>query len=58
MPNSNPSIAPITAHALQLGDRINTAGFEGEVVSSAPLAVRILPDGLAVLFRYGVSVLI
>jgi len=58
MPNSNPSIAPITAHALQLGDRINTAGFEGEVVSSAPLAVRILPDGLAVLFRYGVAVLI
>jgi uncharacterized Rmd1/YagE family protein len=48
----------LTAHALQLGDRINTAGFEGQVLSSAPLAVRVGTTGLAVLFRYGVAVLI
>ena len=48
----------LTAHALQIGDRINTAGFEGQVLSSAPLAVRVGSDGLAVLFRYGVAVLI
>jgi required for meiotic nuclear division protein 1 len=48
----------LTAHALQLGDRINTAGFEGQVLSSSPLAVRVGSNGLAVLFRYGVAVLI
>jgi required for meiotic nuclear division protein 1 len=46
----------VTAHALQIGDRINTAGFEGEVLSSTPLAVRIDRTGLAVVFRYGVVV--
>jgi hypothetical protein len=44
----------ITAHALQIGDRINTAGFEGEVLSNTPLAVRVGRNGLAVVFRYGV----
>ena len=46
----------ITAHALQIGDRINTAGFEGEVLSNTPLALRIGTGGLAVVFRYGVVV--
>ena len=46
----------ITAHALQIGDRINTAGFEGELLSSTPLAARIGSSGLAVVFRYGVVV--
>ena len=46
----------ISAHALQIGDRINTAGFEGEILSSTPLAVRIGMTGLAVVFRYGVVV--
>jgi uncharacterized Rmd1/YagE family protein len=46
----------ISAHALQIGDRINTAGFEGEILSSTPLAVRIGASGLAVVFRYGVAV--
>jgi uncharacterized Rmd1/YagE family protein len=46
----------ITAHALQIGDRINTAGFEGEVLSNTPLAVRVGSNGLAVVFRYGVVV--
>ena len=48
----------INVHALQIGDRINTAGFEGEILSSTPLAVRVGPHGLAVVFRYGVAVLL
>jgi uncharacterized Rmd1/YagE family protein len=43
-------------HALQIGDRINTAGFDGEILSSTPLAVRVGRQGLAVVFRYGVVV--
>ena len=43
-------------HALQIGDRINTAGFEGEILSGTPLAVRVGRQGLAVVFRYGVVV--
>jgi uncharacterized Rmd1/YagE family protein len=58
MLNSNPAPQQLTAHALQIGDRINTAGFEGEVLSSAPLAVKVGANGLAVLFRYGVVVFI
>jgi uncharacterized Rmd1/YagE family protein len=56
--NIAPTAPQITAHALQIGDRINTAGFEGEILSSAPLAVRAGANGLAVVFRYGVTVLI
>jgi required for meiotic nuclear division protein 1 len=56
--NSNPAAPQLTAHALQIGDRINTAGFEGQVLSSAPLAVRQGSNGLAVVFRYGVVVFI
>ena len=56
--NSNPAAQQITAHALLIGDRINTAGFEGQVLSSAPLTVRVGSSGLAVVFRYGVTVLI
>ncbi|MDE2380447.1 RMD1 family protein, partial [Bradyrhizobium sp.] len=41
-----------------LGDRINPAGLEiGSLVSSAPVAFRV-HAGLAVIFRYGVVVLI
>src|SRR5271167_1117176 len=58
MVDSNPTPRQINAHALQLGDRINTAGFEGQVLSSAPLAARVGESGLAVLFRYGVAVFI
>src|SRR6201997_1824110 len=46
----------ITVHALQIGDRINTAGFEGEVLSGTPLAVRVGQTGFAVVFRYGAVV--
>ena len=58
MTNPDPNVQQLTAHALLLGDRINTAGFEGHVLSSAPLAVRVGSNGLAVLFRYGVVVFI
>jgi uncharacterized Rmd1/YagE family protein len=56
MTDPDPIPEQITAHALQIGDRINTAGFEGEVLSSTPLAVRVGTAGLAVMFRYGVVV--
>ncbi len=46
------------AHALHLGERINTANFEGDALSSVPLAVRSGAAGMAVMFRYGVAVLI
>src|SRR5882724_12795254 len=58
MEKPGPTPQQITAHAIQIGDRINTAGFEGQVLSSAPLAVRVGENGLAVLFRYGVAVFI
>ncbi|MDB5656092.1 MAG: hypothetical protein JWQ94_3705 [Tardiphaga sp.] len=48
----------ILVHALHLGDRINTSNFEGDIVSAVPLAVRTGESGTAVLFRYGVAVLI
>ena len=58
MANPDPTAQQLTAHALLIGDRINTAGFEGQVLSSAPLAVRVGSNGLSVLFRYGVAVFI
>ncbi|MBR1213453.1 RMD1 family protein [Bradyrhizobium sp. JYMT SZCCT0180] len=48
----------VTAHALHVGDRINTIGFETEALSAIPLAIRVGTSGVAVLFRYGVAVLI
>jgi uncharacterized Rmd1/YagE family protein len=58
MTNPDPAPRQLTARALQIGDRINTAGFEGEVLSNTPLAVRVGQNGLAVVFRYGVAVFI
>jgi uncharacterized Rmd1/YagE family protein len=58
MTDSNPTAQQLTAHALLIGDRINTAGFEGQVLSSTPLALRIGANGMAVVFRYGVVVFI
>ena len=49
--------ARVTAHALHVGDRINTMNFEGEILSAVPLAIRVNKSGIAVLFRYGVAVL-
>ncbi|SHL12001.1 Uncharacterized protein, Rmd1/YagE family [Bradyrhizobium lablabi] len=58
MTDSNPTAEQLTAHALLIGDRINTAGFEGQVLSSTPLALRVGSSGIAVVFRYGVVVFI
>jgi required for meiotic nuclear division protein 1 len=58
MKRSGPNDQVVTAHAILLGDRINTSGVEGETLSTSPLAIRIDNEGIAVLFRYGVVVLI
>jgi required for meiotic nuclear division protein 1 len=58
MNTQEPTSPQLTAHALQIADRINTAGFEGQVLSSTPLAVRIGASGIAVVFRYGVVVFV
>src|SRR5258708_11866617 len=48
-----------TARAFLVGDRLNTSGLErGEVLATTPLAFRVNENGVAVLFRYGVVVLI
>jgi uncharacterized Rmd1/YagE family protein len=48
-----------TARALLLGERIDTAGLErSDLISTTPLAFRVGGSGYAVLFRYGVVVLI
>lgn len=58
MPEPNPPTQQLTAHALQIGDRINTAGFEGQVLSNTPLALRVGTNGTAVVFRFGVVVFV
>jgi uncharacterized Rmd1/YagE family protein len=58
MEDSNPAAQQLNVHALLIGDRINTAGFEGQVLSSTPLALRVGTNGMAVVFRYGVAVFI
>src|ERR1700724_1833939 len=53
--------APVrcTARAMLLGERIDTAGLErSDVISTALLAFRVGAAGYAVLFRYGVVVLV
>jgi uncharacterized Rmd1/YagE family protein len=48
-----------TARALLLGNRIETAGLErSDVLSTLPLSFRAGANGVAILFRYGVVVLI
>lgn len=50
--------ATLTARAVLLGERIDTAGLERrDALSTAPLSFRVGP-GLVVVFRYGVVVLI
>jgi required for meiotic nuclear division protein 1 len=36
----------VTAHALYIGDRINTMGFEGEVLSALPLEIPVGKAGV------------
>lgn len=53
------TFAPLTARAVLLGERIDAAGLERhDALSTAPLAFRVGEGGIAVVFRYGVVVLI
>jgi uncharacterized Rmd1/YagE family protein len=48
-----------TARAFFVADRLNTSGLErGDVLATTPLTFRVNDNGVAVLFRYGVVVLI
>ena len=48
-----------TARAFFVSDRLNTSGLErGDVLATTPLAFRVNANGTAILFRYGVVVLI
>ena len=50
---------PLTVRAVLLGDRIDTAGLERSgALSTTPLSFRVGDAGVAVVFRYGVVVLI
>ena len=56
---SPPSGTRTTARAFFVSDRLNTSGLErGDVLATTPLAFRVNENGVAVLFRYGVVVLI
>jgi len=49
----------VTARAILVGDRIDTAGLErSDTLSTLPLAFRAGANGIAVVFRYGVVVMI
>jgi uncharacterized Rmd1/YagE family protein len=51
------TVTRVTARALLVGDRIDTAGLErSDVLSTSPLAFRVGAAGFAALFRYGVVV--
>lgn len=53
------AFARLTARAVMLGERIDTAGLERrDALSTAPLAFKVGESGMAVVFRYGVVVLI
>ena len=49
----------LTARALIVGERINTAGLERpDTIASLPLAFRVGENGMVALFRFGVAVLV
>ena len=55
------TIAPtrLTARALIVGERIDTAGLERpDMIASLPLAFRVGEHGMVALFRFGVAVLV
>jgi uncharacterized Rmd1/YagE family protein len=57
--STSPTRLRLAAHMLLLGERLDTAGLErSDVISKTPLAFRVGDGGYAVLFRYGVVVLI
>lgn len=58
--DAKPRFTPLTARAVLLGERIDTAGLERrDALSATPLAFKVGANGgMAVVFRYGVVVLI
>lgn len=57
-PSDKNAFPPLTARAVLLGERIDTAGLERrDALSTVPLAFRVGDQGFAVVFRYGVVVL-
>ena len=49
----------LTARALIVGERIDTAGLERpDMISSLPLAFRVGPMGMVALFRFGAAVMV
>jgi uncharacterized Rmd1/YagE family protein len=59
-PSKSPLVGPrTTARAFFVSERLNTSGLErGDVLATTPLAFRVNANGVAILFRYGVVVLI
>jgi uncharacterized Rmd1/YagE family protein len=58
---ARPSKTPtrLTARALIVGERIDTAGLERpDMISSLPLAFRVGPTGMVALFRFGAAVMV
>ena len=48
-----------TARAFFVSERLNTSGLErGDVLATTPLTFRVNENGVAIMFRYGVVVLI
>src|SRR5579883_1130495 len=51
--------ARLTARALIVGDRIDTAGLERpDMIAATPLAFRVGASGMVALFRFGVAVMV
>jgi hypothetical protein len=58
-PSKSPGGIRTTARAFFVSERLNTSGLErGDVLATTPLAFRVNANGIAILFRYGVVVLI
>ena len=52
-------VTRVTARALIVGDRIDTAGLERpDMIAAMPLAFRVGGNGMVALFRFGVAVMV
>jgi uncharacterized Rmd1/YagE family protein len=53
------AVIRLTARALIVGDRIDTAGLERpDMIAASPLAFRVGANGMVALFRFGVAVMV
>ena len=56
---TSPAPTRLTARALIVGERIDTAGLERpDMISSLPLAFRVGASGMVALFRFGAAVMV